>query len=174
MGISQTPQALVPAEFVSGGMTLLSTTTLSGTEVVLSSIPSSYKNLQLVTENYLPATDSASIRMRFNGDTNTRYQREIYVFGDNNTFNASFIQVSQVNDNAVSSGLIVTDIYSYAASTWKMVETRGITVNPTTTTNSNWTWYLGFYNQTTAITSITLYPSSGNFTSGTVKLYGVN
>ena len=168
MGISLVPST--PHE----GMTLLSTTTLSGAEVVLSSIPSNYKNLQLVTENFLPATDSVSIRMRFNGDANTRYQREVYVYNDNNTFNASYIQVCQVNDNAVSSGLVVTDIYNYAANTWKMAETRGITVNPTTTTNSNWTWYLGFYNQTTAITSITLFPSSGNFTSGTVKLYGVN
>lgn len=168
MALTQVPAAQA------GGMTLLSTTTLSGAEVVLSSIPSNYKNLQLVTENFLPATDSVSIRMRFNGDANTRYQREVYVYNDNNTFNASYIQVCQVNDNAVSSGLVVTDIYNYAANTWKMAETRGITVNPTTTTNANWTWYLGFYNQTTAITSITLFPSTGTFTSGTVKLYGVN
>ena len=168
MALTQVPAAQA------GGMTLLSTTTLSGAEVVLSSIPSNYKNLQLVTENFLPATDNAGIRMRFNADTNTRYQSEVYIFNDNNTFNSAFIKVCQGNDNAVSSGIIVTDIYNYTASTWKMAETRGNTVNSTTTTNSNWTWYLGFYNQTTAITSITLFPSSGNFTSGTVKLYGVN
>ena len=168
MGISLLPST--PHE----GLTLLSTTTLSGAEVVLSSLPLTYTNLRLVTENFLPATDNASIRMRFNADTNTRYQAEVYIYNDNNTFNATSIKVCQGNDNAVSGGITVTDIYNYTASTWKVAETRGNTVNSTTTTNSNWTWYLGFYNQTTAITSITLFPSSGNFTSGTVKLYGVN
>jgi hypothetical protein len=32
---------------------------------------------------------------------------------------------------------------------------------------------VGFYNQTTAISSLSLFPSSGNFTSGTAYLYGV-
>jgi hypothetical protein len=44
MGISQTPQAIVPAAFSAGGMTLISTTTMSGASVNLTSIPQTYNS----------------------------------------------------------------------------------------------------------------------------------
>ena len=52
----------------SGGMTLISTTTLTGASVTLSSIPATYNHLQLVVRNFLPATDAAEMQIRINAD----------------------------------------------------------------------------------------------------------
>jgi hypothetical protein len=41
-----------------GGETLISTTTLTGASITLSSIPSTYNTIKLVIRNYKPATDN--------------------------------------------------------------------------------------------------------------------
>ena len=53
-----------------GGMTLLSTTTLSGASVTISSIPQTYKNLQLVIQNYKPAVDAPDKATAINPSVN--------------------------------------------------------------------------------------------------------
>jgi hypothetical protein len=160
-----------------GGMTLINTggTTLTGASVTIGSIPSTYKDLQLVIRNFKPANDAGDIRARFNADTNTRYQTEQYAPSvTNKTFSGDKIFLSESNDNSVATGLIVLDIYDYANTvTWKMAHSRGIVVDYLTTTSFSFTSYGHFYNQTDAISSIVLFPSAGNFTSGTAYLYGV-
>ena len=49
----------------SGGMTLISTTTLSGASITLSSIPQTYNSLYLVVRSFLPATDLRYMFVRF-------------------------------------------------------------------------------------------------------------
>jgi len=170
MGISLVPST--PHE----GLTLLSTTTLSGATVTLSSIPQNYRNLQLVIRNFLPATDNAPMQLRINGDSGAnRYRQSITDRSDNNLFNGTQLDVTGGNDNAVAYGLQIFDVFDYTnATTWKFVHTEGISVNSGTTTNFNsWAGTMA-YNQTAAITSLLIFPSSGNFTSGTALLYGVN
>ena len=160
----------------SGGMTLINLggTTLTGASITISSIPATYNNLQLVVQNFLPATDGANIKLRFNGDSGAnRYASQKNVYNDAETFGDTSIQICQGNDNAVANGLSIANISNYAATTYKIVESVGITVNSTNTANWNFAWYVGFFNQTAAVTSITLLPSAGNFTSGTAYLYGV-
>jgi hypothetical protein len=80
------------------------------------------------------------------------------------------------NDNSVNYGLSIIKFPDYASTNrWKIGETLGINVNATTTTNFNHLGYSGkfAYNQLAAITSLVLFPDSGNFTSGTALLYGV-
>ena len=182
LGIGSTGDVLTVAGGVpswaapaAGGMTLINAggTTLTGASITISSIPATYIDLQLVIENFLPANDGANIKLRFNSDTATRYASSKYVYNDNETFGDTSIQICQGNDNAVAGGLSIANIPNYAASSYKIVETVGITVNSTTTANFNFAWYIGFFNQTAAVTSITLFPSAGNFTSGTAYLYGV-
>jgi hypothetical protein len=48
-----------------GGMTLISTTTLTGSSILLSSIPQTHKDLQIIIRNFLPASDNIQIRMQF-------------------------------------------------------------------------------------------------------------
>ena len=158
---------------VTGGMTLISTTTLTGGSVDLTSIPSTYKDLQLIIRNFKPAGDGDELWMRFNSDANTRY-RSLTASANAQTFTATQIQVSAGNDNSVATNLFVCTINDYAnAVTWKMLTSIAFDVNATTTTSFNYRSSTGFYNQTGAISSITLGQTGANFTSGTALLYGV-
>jgi hypothetical protein len=159
-----------------GGMTLISTTTLSGASVALTSIPADYINLQLIVRGFRPASDGEKLELRFNNDsTANRYANPTNddVFAGTANFNVTSISIANGTDNATSESLIVTDIHDYKnTTTWKSIKAHGLTVAPNGT-SYNYRGLGGFYNQTGAITEINLLPSSGNFTSGTALLYGV-
>jgi hypothetical protein len=161
-----------------GGMTSLATGTLSSSTVNITSISGSYKNLQLVIRNFDPSTDSAGMFLRFNGDSGANRHYTIATSEAstlNQSFSATSVDLNAGTDNAVTTGLIVIDFPDYAnATTWKFCNAYALQVNTTTTTNFNWKALSGFYNQTGAITSITLLPSTGNFAGGDYILYGVN
>lgn len=160
-----------------GGITLISTTTLSGASVTLSSIPQTYKQLQLIVRNCLPVNSNTFIRMRYNGSTTNQYNtNDLGVSQGGQTFGVSGAMISNDgNSNTTSQQSAWVTIPDYAnATTWKYNTAYSVANNSTTTTNTQiGSWY-GIWNQTSAITSITLLLSSGNFTSGTVLLYGVN
>ena len=173
MGISLVPST--PHE----GLTLLSTTTLSGASVTLSSIPQNYRNLQLVIRDLLPATDGTSMSMRLNGDSNAnRYS--------NNGWNASqgaavgfgsdaFTSLATSLDNQVTENFCVINLYDYTNTvTWKYGTSQGVNCDSTSPDQLVRNNYHLWYNQTAAISSITILLASGNITSGTALLYGVN
>ena len=170
MGISLVPST--PHE----GLTLLSTTTLSGASVTLSSIPQTYRNLQLVIRNYLPATDAQEIRAQVNGDSAaSRYANAGTFSATAQSYGNNYWVLTQHNDNAVAIGTSMLELVDYTnTTTAKMILIQSHTVNGTTTSQYNFYSGAGVYNQTGAVTSITLFTSSGNFTSGTLLLYGVN
>lgn len=161
----------------SGGMTLISTTTLTGASVTLSSIPSTYKNLQLIVRNFKPATDAARLLMRFNSDSTANRHRNVQwsVNTSPQTFSETSITISTDTDNtATTTGLAVIDIPDYAnAVTWKTCNVYSLTTDSTQTTLVGIYKNIGYYNQTTAISSLDFLCDSGNFTSGSVLLYGV-
>ena len=159
-----------------GGMTLISTTTLTGASISLSSIPSTYVNLFMVVESFKPATDSANLYIRINGDSGANrhfhsVSADIYT---GEAFSTTSINCSNGQDNGTGNSLIQITVFDYAnSSTWKLVNSSALTNNATTTTSLNYRFGFGAYNQNTAISSIDVFPSSGNFTSGTLLLYGV-
>ena len=160
----------------SGSMTLISTTTLSSTQVNLTSIPTTYNDLKLVIRNFKPTTDSRRILMQLNGDTNARYNNTGWTDSSNFTFgNAQIDVITPVNDNINANGLTIVDIFDYTnTTTWKTLLSFGIGNDATTSTNHNTKFTAGFYNQTAAITQINLFiNSSDTFAGGTVLLYGV-
>lgn len=159
------------------GMTLINTggTTLSGASSVISSIPSTYKHLQLIIRGARPATDGANFSMRLNADTNNRYFYHLNNRATSEPVAATEIKLLEAADNGVDTSLITLDFYDYAnTTTWK--NGWGFAMANNSTTPANISYQLtGFaYNQTAAISSITLYPSTGNWTSGTAYLYGVS
>ena len=180
LGIGSTGQVLTVAGGIpswatpaAGGRTLLSTTTLSGASTVISSIPSGYVNLQLFIVDPLPATTGVYGRLRINGDTNTRYTAETAT-QTTGSFGASALQWADQQDNTTTDAFAYFNFYDYAnTTTWKTGNCFGY-VNRTGTP-TNWSSLGGnfAYNQTAAITSLTIYYSSGNITSGTAYLYGV-
>jgi hypothetical protein len=186
LGIGTTGQVLsvsggVPAwaTISSGGMTLISTTTMSGASITLSSIPATYNDLRVIIQNYLPATDAMSLSIRFNGDSGANRYRGNLQYSDAGadavSFDAtSFNSMIRSGDNGTSQCLADFTVPNYAnTTTWKMIYGVSVTTNATTTTQFNHTTFRSVYNQTPAISSVTLFPGAGNFTSGTVLLYGV-
>jgi len=168
--------ATAPEWALSGGMTLISTTTLSGASITLSSIPATYRNLQLVVRNYRPATDMIELNIRVNSDAgaNRHAVATAYGTGTSATFNSTYSQVAPAADNGASDGLVIVNFLDYTnTTTWKIFDSLALTNNETTSTNMNRSRYHGAYNQLAAISSLDILPTSGNFTSGTALLYGV-
>ena len=159
-----------------GGMTLISTTTLTGSSVTISSIPGTYKNLVLQFRNVRAGSDGG-IRVRVNGDSGTRYR----TYGDagNNLGGASFNATewtseyggNSSNDSSSANWII----YDYAyTTTYKIGECFNWFVGYNNTANSDSTKRYFGYNQTAAITSLDLFSNIGNWSNGTVLLYGVS
>ena len=173
---STTATGLKWATAASGGMTLLSTTTLSGASTTISSISGNYNMLVGFIRLTLPANDGTQLVLRFNGDSAARYRDTNYstTLGGSGTFSGTYLTLGQAQDNAVTQSIYKFEIPDYAnTTTWKMMNAYGFSNNDTTPTNAVFGTCLGAYNQTGAITSLSFLSSSGNITSGTVLLYGV-
>jgi hypothetical protein len=156
-----------------GILTSLETGTLTGASVTTSTLSGSYRDLYVVIKNLQPATDATSLRMRFNGDANTRYNASNNV-GSTSAFDESSMGLTGNIDNGTSNGLIRMTIPEYAnTTTWKFVDVVAIYNDSTTATSVGYRRQYGFYNQTSAITTLTFFMSSGNLTSGTYTVYGV-
>ena len=160
-----------------GGMTSIATGTLSGTAVAITSIPGTYKHLQLVVRNYQPSLDTL-MTIRLNNDSAARYafSNSSYSTG---AFGSNEGRFSEDSDNGTSYGLIVADFYDYAnTSTWKRLNSMAMTNAAATPTNYTFIEYKTFYNQTAAISQINLqtniYNASATFSGGTYTLYGVS
>ena len=173
---STTSTGLKWATPAAGGMTLISTTTLSGASVTLSSIPSTYNDLVLIFQNAITATDGDPIYMRVNGDSTASRHRSVqYVdVPQTNAFNLTRWTVSPVTDQSVGTGLVQFYIPNYTnTTTWKIAQSYGAVNDGTTPTSSNIIGFVHAYNQVGAISSFSIFANTGNFTSGTVLLYGV-
>lgn len=173
---SSTATGLKWAAPAAGGMTLINTggTALTGASVTISSIPATYNYLQLIVQKYKPSNSNENLIMRFNSDTSNNYRT--YLNQSNAAWDASFIYLSSgVANTGTATGLISSQIYDYANTvTWKIAFVTGISNDGSSQSNGSYFTSLGAYNQTSAISSITLLPLSGNFaTSGTAYLYGV-
>jgi hypothetical protein len=175
---SSTATGLKWATPAAGGMTLISTTALSGTSTVLSSIPQTYKHLFLTFTN-VTGSGSDSMQWRFNGNTSTQYS--VLDFGDQNgtytsggAINLNRIEVSDfISTNALTgtANLYITD-YTSTSATLKTIS--GWWMGRLNAGGNNNRFFNGRYQQTSAISSITIQ-SNGTVTfTGTVQLYGVS
>jgi hypothetical protein len=167
-----------------GGMTLLSTTTIATqTSVTISSISQSYKDLRIVIRNYKPATDGTNLDFRFNADAtaNRHTGRKTtnnlsLVDGTISTITGTSIGLIENADNTVVNGnLTILDIKDYAnTTTWKQCNFLSSWQDAATNTSLRGFYGFGYYNQTTAISSLQFFhPDATNMTSGTILIYGV-
>lgn len=158
----------------SGGMTLISTTSLSGSSVSLTSIPGAYNHLQLIIRDYLPNTDGENLKIALNGETGNHINTSVESSNNPRTFGAT-ANLNRDQDDTVAGGATVVNIYDYANTTsWKAGLVIGATTYDADTTK--WSQYHAILatNLTAAITSIQLSVATGSITSGTALLYGVN
>jgi hypothetical protein len=157
------------------GLTLLDSGTLSGSSVTSASLDQSYTNLTIIVSDFLPATDSARLRIRPNGVSGGSSYTQGNQSGANTlSFNESYIGVTINADNAVSKNLTMITIPDYAnTTTYKIVQSTSATVNDSTPANvSMYNFIVGVTAATSAITTMNFFPSTGNFTSGNYYIYG--
>jgi hypothetical protein len=173
---STTATGLKWATPASGSMTQLATGSLSGASVSITSISGSYKALKLIVNKFLPANDASSLRSQINSDTGTVYGRSIALATSSFSFGSQDMSFSSTADNSVSENYSEIDFLNYNSTTqYKIAFVKSIVINAADTTKGNSsTVYAIWANNTDAITSIQLFPDTGNFTSGSYILYGVN
>lgn len=160
-----------------GGLTLLSTTTLSGTSTTVSSISGSYKNLVLVAKN-VSNNAGDSMYYRFNGDSGANYYASgTRLAGGTQTIynqNATSWVVVMYDQNTGATNLSqsVTTLYRYTDTDVVYWENRSYS-GLTSASQRNSITNQGIYDNSAAITSVTVTSASGNF-SGTLYIYGAN
>ena len=160
----------------SGGMTLLSTTTLSGNTTTISSIDQNYKSLYLVITGITANTGNEDPTVRPNNDTTacnytgsrTQGSNAPAASGvrDDEIHLAHFIGTDRTSTNNAWS--LTFDNYSSTTS-FKPFKYYGSFSNAGT----NLVSYGGTYNSNSAITSLVFRYAGYTMTGGTVLLYGV-
>jgi hypothetical protein len=157
----------------SGGMTLISTTTLSGTSTTLSSIPQTYNSLYLVITGVSYASGSNNFRLKPNNVDNLADYN--YLIGGTVSSASNIVNLSG-QDN-----LSQTDVNNVWTMQWDNYtsSTRYKTFNFTSTFLNNSAsrkivFAAGVFKSNTALTSL-VFDVEGSiaFSTGTVLLYGV-
>lgn len=144
-----------------------------------SSIPSTYKSLQIRIAALGSA--SASMQLRINGDTTAANYRGHLLYSDGSTLasgtntGTAFLTISSVQGLTTANPFVyITDIIDYASTSKNKTVKSFQGINQNTAANVELSLRSGLYIQTTAISSLTLFTSSGNFNTGTsIALYGV-
>ena len=159
-----------------GGMTLLSTTTLSGTSTTISSIDQTYVNLFILFERVTQNTTGGYLRMGCNSATTGQYNG--VKDGNATAFvNSGSGYITPLGTNTPNSGYETfgqITIFNYTTTTTnngKSIFSTGATyagaAGPGLVINTS------YYDTATAISSLKLEYSNGGTISGTVKIYGV-
>ncbi len=159
--------------------TALATVTLGGSdsEIIFSSIPGTYRDLIVVCQARGTITTFTNVQMRFNSDTGSNYST-VAMYGTGSSAasysetatNITLEQIARSSDTSSVFTPIVAQVMDYSATDkHKTVLTRNSSTlsGAVAALASRWA-------NTAAITSITLYPFSGSFATGsTFSLYGV-
>jgi hypothetical protein len=172
---SSTSTGLKWATPSSGSMTLLSTTSLTGSSVSINAISGSYKNLYVEWEGvYCSAT--ASMRLRPNGVTSGIYYDTTK--SNQTSALATSTSVSLALDIPSTSGTQNWGYFyinDYAdGDHWKFIDNYSVVESTDGATYVRVFPSYGYWRATTAITSLTFLLSTGTFSGGTVRVYGVN
>lgn len=153
--------------------------------ITFSSIPSTYRHLQLLITG---RSDSATpiytyVRMSFNGDGGANYYYEELNINNATVGSSSAVAqtglvigaITNSTNTADRAGVIDLTIPRYAGTTFHKSFTSLTQAAVTSVASGQYNFmHGGTWASTAAITSITLAPNSGNFIAGTVvTLYGL-
>jgi hypothetical protein len=159
-----------------GGMTLLSTTSLSGASTTISSISQSYKNLEILITGVTFASGANVLRIAPNGSTN------LVDYAMTRMVNASASTVGEQNSYiSTYSGTSFSDannafnltIFNYTSTSRYKPFTYSGSFKQTNPDNFAFISG-GGYKSNTAISSLVFSGDIANLSTGTVLVYGVN
>jgi hypothetical protein len=200
MGISQTPQALVPAEFTSGGMTLIQETVANAnSSISFTSISGTYKQLLLVWSGIYHSGSGSIFSLRFNNNsTANAYKINAMSATGSTALNSSsneesYIEAFGVNHDPTPFGVGVnnsTSVLYTQAQGWLKIDNYASTTKYKTFhtdfhyyKNSATAGYtnvqlMGQWENAAAITSLDIVRISGsdtitNATNTSIRLYGL-
>jgi hypothetical protein len=163
-----------------GGMTLLSTTTLSGASTNITGISTSYKNLYIVVSG-VTATSNYATSVRPNNNSSSIYFRQVNRMEAATTPDFTMATeteiplpyaYSQTSSFADNIGIITIQNYA-SSSTRKPYSTFYAGQRASNTAKYN-EIVVGIMESNTAITSLNFIVSAGTFSTGTVLVYGVS
>jgi hypothetical protein len=151
----------------SGGMTLLSTTTLSGTSVSITGISGSYNNLLILVNDARNSGASNILQIQANGSSSQSVAagRDISNGADFTDTQGGMSSISHSNENYA-----FVLLNNYSQTTYQKIGSFGM---GTTGAGSK---VIGCYTyrNASAVTSVTIKNDAGaSFTSGQVLIYGV-
>lgn len=163
-----------------GGMTLLSTTALSGTTTTISSISGSYKNLYILVKDFAASADF-NLLLQVNSDaTGTNYMQYV--------LRAAGASPAPYSDGSSTLGIDPTGyaakgstadftwscyLYDYASTdAWKGFDS--VTTFTTSASASATCRSFGGWRSTSAISSLAFKTTAGSWSAGSVYIYGVN
>ena len=161
-----------------GGLTLLSTTSLSGASTTISGISGSYKNLYIEIEGVTNATANGIFRIYPNNVNNlTNFAGISNTSGGSSTYGRvnDYIRLTDnagqlLRTSSVNNFSLI--IYDYAnASYFKNGTAYGNYVQASDSTTVSEATFWAF-KSTSAITSLVFSNSAGNLSTGTVRIYG--
>jgi len=174
---SNTDLDYVWGDVSANALTLLSTTTLSGSSTAITSIDQTYKSLFVVYKDVYGSAQGR-LRLRLNGDTGSNHYFQLFgingtSFSYYNDANLSYAEIGALPDGNTyyyQRGFGTFQINRYAET-----ETHGFFAQSYAGIDGSGYARTGAvqYNSTTAISSLTFLPSTGTFTAGTVYVYGV-
>lgn len=165
-------------EYSPGAFFSIATATpTSGTTASFTSIPTTYKSLQVRVNGFV--SSSASFTFTVNSDTGTNYSWHGISADVNNSTQSSGVSAASIRlvgtaavVQAANPLVSIIDIHDYA-STSKYKTTRSVSGFMPNTNTNGFEMYSGLWRSLSAITSLTITTSTG-FASGTsVALYGV-
>ena len=161
-----------------GGMTLLSTTSLSGATTTVTISDATYINLFVVAYRVANDTANGDFRFKLNSDA-TMTQADLYRFSSTTGtggVGGGFLNLT--NGNGIlrtnNDNYFAINIYNYAsAAQYKAFDFRGIFSSTQSGNPVTVEFGAGGYPTNTAITSLIFENSNGNLNGGTVLVYGV-
>jgi hypothetical protein len=182
LGVGTTGQVMTVAAGVpswatatdASGMTLLSTTTLSGSSTTISNISQDYVNLFIVCKRIATGTAGGYLKVGCNGNTtNTHYIT--YKEGNGTTFtnaNSALLPCGTNQPNAAYSQSGTILIGNYADTQVYLTKPLTVQFNTYSGTTEGTPFCAGYWDGA-EITSLKFEYSNGATISGTVKIYGV-
>jgi hypothetical protein len=188
LGIGSTGQVLTVAAGVpswatasSGSLTLLSTTTASGSSTTVSSISTAYTNLQIKLTDVYGSSATSSMDLRFNSDSSDAYDGG-FIYPIGTTSSTPFVGFRAANQHQIgqitagTSGRdkaqAIINIYDYNSTGSKFL-TSSLYVNTNSGSQSSMWLTAGNYVGGSGITSLTLLTNGGTYSGGTIQIYGV-
>ena len=160
------------ATLSAGGMTLLSTTTLSGTTTTISSISGSYTDLIIIGQGF--SFPNQTCTFNINSSTTDLALSGHYTATFKNITAGEF-SFNMANPPAASntSNVFICEIKQYAnASYFKGVNIYGVYTDDTAATIRPYA-HSGSYRATTAVTNVQFKTTGSNWVGGQVLIYGV-